>query len=391
MTSKRKIAVFTANRAEYGILKPLINLLKKDKNINFSLIVSGSHLTNTFGYTVQEIKKDGIKIDYQIENTLDNDSSVSIAKSYGILMLSLSEALNKLNPDLFVLLGDRFETSAAATTALISRIPIVHLQGGETTKAAIDDQFRHSITKMSHFHFCFAEKYRKRVIQMGELPKNVKNFGALNVDSLLKVKRINKKNLEKRLNFEFGNKTILVTFHPETLTKISSKKQMKILLNSLNKFKDCKILFTKTNPDMDGRIINKLIDKFVKQNKNRAAAYTSLGHNIYINCLRYVDVVIGNSSSGILETPTFKIPTLNLGNRQDGRIISENIINSKINTNSILSSLNKAFSNTFKRNISNVKSPFYKKNTALKIYKFLKKCNIPKDTTKNFHEIKYRY
>lgn len=383
---KRKISIFTANRAEYGIIKPLIKLLSDDKKIDFSLIVSGSHLTNTFGYTADEIKKDKFKIDYKIENTIDNDSSISISKSYGILILSLAEALNKLKPDLFILLGDRYETSAAATTALIAKIPIAHLQGGEITEAAIDDQFRHSITKMSHYHFCFAEKYRKRVIQMGENPKNVKNYGALNVDSSLKTKKLSKNNLEKKLKFKLDKKNIMVTFHPETLTKTKSIEQIKILLNCLQKLKNCNIVFTKTNPDMDGRIINKLIDEFVKNNLNTSKAFVSLGHEIYINCLRHFDLVIGNSSSGIIETPLYKIPTVNLGERQTGRIISKNIINCPIKKIQIDKSIAKGLSKSFRKKIQNMKNPFYKKNTAKNIYKFLKNCEIPKNTIKTFNE-----
>jgi len=383
---KKKITIFTANRAEYGILKPLIQLFKKDKEIDFTLIVSGTHLSNTFGYTVNEIKKDKIKVDYEIENTLDNDSSISIAKSYGLLIISLSEVLKKINPDIFLLLGDRYETSAAATSSLICRVPIAHLQGGEVTKAAIDDQFRHSITKMSHYHFCFAETYKKRVIKMGELPKNVKNFGALNVDSLQKVKKISKSNLEEKLNFKLGKKNILVTFHSETLTKITSREQIKILLEALSEQKNSKIIFTKTNPDMDGRIINSEIENFVKKNKENSAIYSSLGHNLYVNCLRYFDLVIGNSSSGIIETPTFKIPTINLGDRQKGRIISKNIINCKIKKHDILSSIKKSFSTSFKKKLKGTKNPFYKKNTSGKIYNFLKKCKLPPDTTKDFYE-----
>lgn len=383
---KRKITIFTANRAEYGILKPLIKLFKKDKKIDFSIIVSGSHLSNSFGYTINEIKNDKVKVDFEIENTIDNDSSISVSKSYGLLLISLSEVLMKKKPDILILLGDRYETSAAATTALICRIPIAHLQGGEVTKAAIDDQFRHSITKMSHYHFCFAETYKKRVLQMGEINENVKNYGALNVDSLQKVKKISKIELEKRLNFKLGDKNILVTFHPETLTKITSKQQIRNLLNSLINLKDCKIIFTKTNPDMDGRIINSEIDNFVKKDRSRFASYTSLGHNLYVNCLRNFDLVIGNSSSGIIETPTFKIPTINLGDRQSGRIISKNIINCKIEEKDIKRSIKKGLSITFKKNCRNLTNPFYKKDTAQKIYSFLKKCKLPKDTTKDFND-----
>ena len=356
------------------------------KKIDFSIIVSGSHLSNSFGHTINEIKKDKVNVDFEIENTIDNDSSISVSKSYGLLLISLSEVLTKKKPDILILLGDRYETSAAATTALICRIPIAHLQGGEVTKAAIDDQFRHSITKMSHYHFCFAEPYKKRVLQMGEKPEYVRNYGALNVDSLHKVKKISKIELEKRLNFKLGNKNILVTFHPETLTKISSKQQIRKLLNSLINFKNCKIIFTKTNPDMDGRIINSEIDNFVKKDIGNFASYTSLGHNLYVNCLRNFDLVIGNSSSGIIETPTFKIPTINLGDRQSGRIISKNIINCKIDEEDIARSIKKGLSANFKKKCRNLTNPFYKKNTAKKIYRFLKKCKLPTETTKDFND-----
>ena len=385
---KKKICVFTGGRQEYGILRPLLEEFEKSKKIDLKIVAAGMHMSNEFGLTYKEIIKDGFKIYDKIEMILSSDTPTSISKSIGILMNSFSETLRRLNPNYLVLLGDRYETFAAATCAYISKIPIVHIQGGEKTIGAFDDGFRHSITKMSNLHFVYHDKYKKRVIQLGEDSKKIFNYGGLNIDSIKKTKLVKKKELYKfyQIN-DLNKKIILVTFHPITLEKDNSKKYMLNLFNFLKKFNRSHIIiFTKTNADTQGRIINSLIDSFVLKNQN-SCSFKSLGQVRYLSTLKYCDFVIGNSSSGVIESPHFRKGTINIGRRQEGRIKPVNVVDSSYDTKSLLQAYKKITTQKFLRSVKKMKNPFDKKNTSKKICSKLEKIKIDQTTIKFFNDL----
>lgn len=383
----KKICVFTGGRAEYGLLKPLLTLLKNNNNIELQILVSGMHLSREFGLTYRLIEEDGFNCDEKVEMILSSDSSISISKSMGLGMISFSEALSRLNPDLLITLGDRFENLSIVTTAWVSRIPVAHIQGGEKTLGAIDDQFRHCITKLSTWHFVAAEEYRNRVIQLGEHPSNVYTVGALNVDALKKIETLSKSNLEKEIDFSFKGNTILITFHPVTLEFNTAKSDFEELLNVVDSIDDLKIIFTKTLADTDGRVINEMIDDYVLLNKHKAIAFTSMGQLKYISTLKYITAVVGNSSSGVIETPSFQLPTVNIGKREYGRIMADNLICVKQDFNEIKKGINKALSKEFKRSLKGMKNPYEKKDTALNISKILCNIKLPKTTMKEFYDL----
>lgn len=387
----KKICVFTGGRAEYGILKPLLEQIKKDKSLKLQILASGMHLSREFGLTYKIIEEEGFKCDEKVEIILSSDTPVAISKSMGLGLISFSEALQRLNPDILVILGDRFESMALATAALVNRIHVAHIQGGELTLGAIDDQFRHSISKMSFLHFVYTEEYRKRVIQLGENPKRVFNFGALNVDAMKKVKLLSLQSLEKNINFSLGNKSLLVTFHPVTLENNTSQKHFGNLLKAIDAFNNLKVIFTKTNADTEGRIINEMIDEYVSLNPNTSISFTSLGQIRYLSALKYISAVAGNSSSGIIETPTFKVPTVNIGDREKGRIRAKNIIDCQPTFSEIKSALEVALSNTFRKGLYKMPQPYDRPNTAINITKVLKMIKLPNTTKKEFFDFKGNY
>lgn len=383
----KKICVFTGGRAEYGLLRPLLNELRDNKDIELQLLVSGMHLSAEFGLTYKEIEKDGFLCDEKVEMVLSSDTPVAISKSMAIGMIGFSEALTRLNPDILVTLGDRYENMSIVTTAWVCRIPVAHIQGGEKTLGAIDDQFRHCITKMSRLHFTATDEYRNRVIQLGEYPENVFNVGALNVDALKKIKILPKAKLEQEINFSFQGKTALVTFHPVTLKKETSGKHFAQLLEVIDSIKDLKIIFTKTLADTEGRVINQMIDDYVSNNENKSVAFTSMGQLNYISALNYIDVVVGNSSSGVIETPSFKVPTINIGDREKGRIMADNVICVDQNINAIKEAFKKAFSSSFIKSLANMENPYEKPDTAKNIASILADYDIPNSTEKEFYDL----
>ena len=338
----KKILVVTGTRAEYGLLRWVIDGVHKSHLLNLQLCVTGMHLSPEFGLTYKEIESDGYTIDSKVEMLLSSDTTGGVTKSMGLGLIGFADEFERLKPDLVVLLGDRFEIMVAAIAATIARIPIAHLHGGEATEGLIDEPIRHSVTKMSHLHFVAAEEYRKRVIQLGEHPSTVFNVGGLGVDNILKLDLLSKEELEKSLNFKFGAKNVLVTFHPVTLENKTSGIQMDELLSALDKLPDCKIIFTMPNADTDGREIFQLIQSFSRGNEN-AVAFTSLGQIRYLSCLKHVNMVIGNSSSGLLEVPSFKIPTINVGDRQRGRMKADSVIDCEPTANEILKAITKGF------------------------------------------------
>ena len=384
----RRICVFTGSRAEYGLLKPLLEEIRQEPALELKLLLAGTHLSREFGLTYRIVEEDGFTCDEKVEMILSSDTPVAVCKSMGLGMIGFSEALMRIKPDLVVILGDRFESMVAAISAYVCRIPIAHIQGGELTLGAIDDQFRHSITKMSMLHFVCAEEYRRRVIQLGEQPDRVFDFGALNVDAMKKIPVIPRAQLEKEIKFSLSPRSLLVTFHPVTLEDDTAKDQLPQLLEAISSFDNLKVIFTKTNADTEGRVINELIDEYVEANPQNTVAFTSMGQMHYINVLRYADAVAGNSSSGVIETPTFKVPTVNMGEREKGRIIADNVIDCEFDTESIRSALQTALSGQFKDSLKDMKSPYDKGETSKNIARVLKEYPLPRTTKKEFYDIK---
>ncbi|TCO73649.1 UDP-N-acetylglucosamine 2-epimerase [Marinisporobacter balticus] len=388
----KKVCIITGTRAEYGLLRPVIEKINNDENLQLQLIATGMHLSPEFGLTYQDIEKDGYKIDETIEILLSSDTPVGISKSMGLGMISFSEVYERLKPDMIMVLGDRYEMFSAVSAAMIGRIPVGHLYGGEATEGLIDEAIRHSITKMSYLHFTSTERYRKRVIQLGEHPNRVFNVGAIGIENIKNIHLLTKEELEKSIDFKFEEKTALVTFHPVTLEKSSSKEQFKNLLEAIDEISNLKIIFTKANADTDGRVINQMIDEYVQKNKDKSIAFVSMGQLRYLSAMKYVDVVVGNSSSGIVETPTFKIPTINIGDRQKGRIQAESIINCTSDKSQILKKFKKAFSSEFKDQLKNVKNPYGEGIVSDKIVYEIKRqvLNNLIDIKKSFYDTEVR-
>ena len=380
----KKICVITGTRAEYGILSSLMNLINDDTYMELNLIVTGSHLSPEYGLTYKDIINDGFEINKKVEMVLSADTPRSITKSTGLGMIGFADAIHDLQPDLVILLGDRYELLAASFAALNMSIPIAHINGGETTEGAIDESIRHSITKMSWFHFTANDVYSKRVVQLGEDPNRVFNVGGLGVDLIKKTNLLSKNDLVKNTNIRFSSKNVLVTYHPVTLDKNSSRSDFECLLSALSEMSELYVIFTMPNSDSDSRDIFKMIKNYVSKNNHRSIAFTSMGHLNYLSTLQYVDGVIGNSSSGIAEAPSFKIGTINIGDRQKGRLRSSSIIDCKPNEKSIKNAINKMYSDDFKENLKNAKNPYGEGKASEKIYKILKSELIPKNIMKKF-------
>ena len=321
------------------------------------MIATGMHLSPEFGLTYREIEKDGFRIDRKVEMLLSSDTPVGIAKSMGLCSVGFADAFQELNPDLIVILGDRFELFSAVSVAMVSRIPVAHLHGGEATEGLIDESIRHSITKMSHLHFVAAEEYKKRVIQLGEQPDRVFNVGGLGIDNILKLRLLDRTKLENSIKFKLGLKNLLITFHPVTLENSTSAQQMGELLSALNKLDNTNLIFTMPNSDTDGRVLFQIIEEYVSSNI-KSVVITSLGQLRYLSCLKHVDGVIGNSSSGLLEVPTFKIGTINIGDRQRGRLKAISVIDCEPNEPSISSAIKKLYSADYQNRLTTVKNPY---------------------------------
>ncbi|MBU3090463.1 UDP-N-acetylglucosamine 2-epimerase (hydrolyzing), partial [Clostridium gasigenes] len=323
----KKICIVTGTRAEYGLLRPLIDKVNEDNDLELQLIATGMHLSPEFGMTYTNIIDDGHKINEKIEILLSSDTSVGISKSMGLATISFAEAFERLKPDIIVVLGDRYEIFSVCSAAVTAKIPIAHLHGGETTEGAFDEVFRHCITKMSYLHFTSTEEYRKRVIQLGENPNRVFNVGAIGVENIVSLDLLEKREIEKSIGFTLDKPFGLVTFHPVTLENNTSEYQFRELLKALDEMDGMKFIITKANSDSDGRVINKMIDEYEKDNKDKIIAFTSMGYLRYLSAMKYCNSVIGNSSSGIIEAPSFNKPTINIGDRQKGRMQAESVIN----------------------------------------------------------------
>jgi GDP/UDP-N,N'-diacetylbacillosamine 2-epimerase (hydrolysing) len=384
----KKICVVTGSRAEYGLLYWLIKEINNSQNLKLQLIVTGMHLSKKFGSTYKEIEKD-FKIDKKIDMQLFSDTAAGISRSIGIAQESFSEAYNDLKPHMVIVLGDRYEIFSAASAAMISRIPIAHIHGGEATEGQIDEAIRHCITKMSHLHFTSVEEYSKRVIQLGEHPSKVFKVGGLGIENIKRLKLLSKKNFEKIIDFKLNIKNILVSFHPVTLEKSTSKKQFLEILEAIDDLKDTNIILTKTNSDIDGKIINSMIDKYVDKNKSKSIAIISMGQLNFLSALQYMDFIIGNSSSGLLEAPSFKIGTINIGDRQKGRIKAKSVVDCLPNKKSIKDAIKKVYSNEFQKLLKSVKNPFDDGCASKKIVKVLNSISTDDLLKKSFFNVKY--
>ncbi len=384
--TKRKICVVTGTRAEYGLLYWLMKEIEEDSNLELQLIVTGMHLSPEFGLTYKEIEKE-FKIDKKIEMLLSSDTAIGISKSMGLAQISFAEAYEALKPDILVVLGDRYEIFSAVASAMIANIPIAHLHGGETTEGAFDESIRHSITKMSHLHFTAIDEYRNRVIQLGEHPSRVFNVGGLGIDNIKKLKLLSKEEFEKAIDFKLNKKNILVTFHPVTLENSTAKEQFQILLDVIDELEDTHIIFTKANSDTDGRIINSMIDEYVSSNSHKSVAFTSLGQLRYLSALQYVDAMLGNSSSGLAEAPSFKIATINIGDRQKGRIMADSVIDCDIDRSSIENAFKKVYSNEFQNKLKEVKNLYGNGGASLEIKNILKAMDLKNILKKSFYDI----
>ena len=386
--SLKKICVVTGSRAEYGLLYWLIKEIKFEKSFKLQLVVTGMHLSSKFGLTYKEIEKD-FKINKKINMYLRSDTSLDISRSMSIAHKSFSKAYHELKPDLIIILGDRFEIFSAASAAMIAKIPIAHIHGGEITEGSWDDSIRHCISKMSHLHFTAIEEYKKRVIQLGENPARVFNVGAMGIENIRKAKLLNKDEFEKSINFTLNKKNILITFHPTTLDNYSSKNYFRELLNAISDLKDTNFIFTKTNSDLDGKIINLMIDNYTNKNPKNSIAFTSLGRVRYLSALQHVDVILGNSSSGIIEAPSFKIGTVNIGDRQKGRVRAKSIIDCLPKKKKIKKSIEKIYSKDFQKILSRVKNPYDSGLPSKKILAVLKNSKTQSLLKKRFYDIKF--
>lgn len=372
----KKICVFTGTRAEYGLLKPLLERIRQDKALTLQLLASGTHLSAEFGNTVDLIQADGFPIAAKVDILDSSDTALGTCRAIARGVSGYAEAFTELQPDLLVVLGDRFEAFAAATSALVCQRPIAHLHGGETTEGVYDEAFRHAISKMSLLHFVSTEVYRQRVIQLGEAPERVFNVGAIGLEHLNNSDFLSRIELEASLNFQFGQQNALITFHPVTLETGTAVEQFKQLLAALDHFPELKLIFTKANADTGGRTINHLIDGYVAEQPDKAISFLSMGHQRYLSSLQIVDIVIGNSSSGILEAPSFKVPTVNIGDRQKGRIKTASVIDCEPIEMDIVAACQKALSEKFKVLAQNVDNPYRQVGTAGKILQIIKNTDI---------------
>ena len=382
----RKICVVTGSRADYGLLRLVMKGIEAEPSLTLQIIATGMHLSPTFGLTYKEIEGDGFKIDQKVECLSSSDSPVAIAEATGKALSGCAKALDELRPDLVLVLGDRFEIFAACSAALLARIPIAHLHGGELTAGAYDEAFRHSITKMSSIHFVATEEYKKRVIQLGENPSTVHLVGGLGVDAIKGLKLLSKDEIEQNLGIKFLDKSLLVTFHPATLEAQAPEEQIRELLAALSNRLDVTLIFTLSNADTGGLEIMRRIRDFVEKNHN-AYAFESLGQLSYLSCMAIVDGIVGNSSSGILEAPTLRIGTVNIGNRQLGRTQSGSVINALANKESIETALNKLYSQEFKSTLNACKSPYGEGGASEKILTVLSDFNYDKDLQKSFYDL----
>ena len=383
----KKICVITGTRAEYGLLSKLMKRIDDCPDMQLQIIATNMHLSPEFGLTYREIEADGFHIDKKVEMLLSSDTRNATTKSLGLGIIGFADAFEDLAPDMIVILGDRYEMLGAASAALLYGIPIAHISGGDVTEGAYDDAIRHSISKMSHLHFTSAEEYRQRVIQLGEQPDRVFNFGAIGLDNMRQIQFLDRQSLEQSIGFEIGEDCILVTYHPVTMERNSAETQFGALLEAIDRV-GCRVIFTKPNSDSDGRIIIKMIDEYVAANSDKAACYTSLGYVRYLSALQFVKAAVGNSSSGILEVPSFGIPTVNIGDRQKGRLRADSVIDCNTDVDSIEKSIRGALSQEWQTIARNATNPYEQPDTVARIFDVLQQCDLSQMKQKRFYDIR---
>lgn len=383
----RKICVITGSRAEFGLLRWLIEAINTHPALTLQVVATGMHLSPAFGSTYQEIEEAGINIDAKVEMLVNSDSKTAVTKSMGLGLISFADLYERLAPDMLVVLGDRFEIFAATSAAMIAGIPVAHLHGGETTEGAFDEAVRHSITKMSQLHFVATDEYLKRVIQLGEHPDRVFNVGGMGVDAIRRIKLLGREELEHSLGFKFGKKNLLVTYHPVTFEgTASSVAQIRELLAALEKLENTTLIFTLPNADTGGQKLGSIIKQFAEKHP-LAMVYTSLGQLRYLSCLAQVDGVVGNSSSGLIEAPTFKIGTINIGERQKGRLKATSVIDCEPKNKAITKALNTLYSTKFQANLANVTNPYGMGGACETIVKVLAEFPLESILKKQFYNL----
>jgi len=384
-----KLCVVTGNRAEYGLLKPVMDRVGQDPDFKLQVIATGSHLDTRYGQGCQDFENSGINIDEKIEMNLASDTSLGICKSMGLELISLSEAYERLKPDMVLLLGDRYEIFTAASAALICKIPIAHIHGGEITRGAYDDSMRHAISKMSYLHFTSTREYRKRVIQLGEAPDRVHWVGALGIENMKTIKLLTRQELEEKLKLSLDPPMALVTFHPATLDHDSAPVQFQPLEEALLHFPDLFTVFTKSNSDTGGNQINERIEAYVNRNPKKSAVFPSLGVRNYLSLMNCCQAVIGNSSSGIMEAPFLKVPSVNIGSRQAGRIQPASVISCSSSVSGIVSAIQKAL--TFDRYKEEAPNPYVGQDTSKQIVSLIKQAfEKGIQLEKNFYDVEWR-
>lgn len=382
----KKIAVITGSRAEYGLLYWLMRDINDDPLLTLQTVATGMHLAPEFGLTIETIEKDGFTVDAKVESLLSSDSRIGVAKSVGLGVIGFADAFTHLAPDLVVVLGDRFEILAAAQAAMFLRIPIAHIHGGELSFGAIDENIRHAITKMAHLHFVAAEPYKNRVIQLGECPEHVFNVGAPGLDHLQKTTLLSRRALEKSLPFVFGETNFLVTFHPATADTTDIQQTADALLSALDHFPHAHIIFTLSNADASGRLLSHLMQTYAHQHADRCVAFTTLGSTKYLSILKEIDVMIGNSSSGLIEAPMWKKPCVNIGPRQDGRLKAHTVIDCDIHIVAIQQAIHKALSMD-QQQLNNVQSLYGNGDASGKIKDIIKRLDLKTLTRKTFFDL----
>jgi GDP/UDP-N,N'-diacetylbacillosamine 2-epimerase (hydrolysing) len=382
----KKVCIVTGTRAEYGLLRFLMKVIKDDYELMLQVVATGMHLSPEFGLTYREIEQDGFHIDRKVEMLTSSDTAVGMAKSMGLGLIGFADALDELQPDLIVILGDRFEILAAVTAALCARIPVLHLHGGELTEGSLDESMRHAITKMSHVHCVATEEYRQRVIQLGEQPNRVHCVGGLGVDAIKHTKLLGRAELEASLGFKFKSKNLLITFHSDTLRCVSAGNQMKELLTALEGLYDTGLIFTFPNADTGGRELISMLEAFVATNSN-ARAYPSLGQVRYLSCMAQCDGVVGNSSSGLLEAPALKKGVINIGDRQQGRLQAANVINCPAQHFEIGVALAKLYSPVFQASLSMVTNPYGDGGASARVVAIIKALKLDGLMQKSFYDL----
>ena len=385
---RRKICVVTGSRAEYGLLYWLLKDLQADPELDLQLVVTGMHLSSRFGSTYKLIEEDGFSINHKVDLGLDGDSAQDIAQSVGRGTIGFADSFGRLQPDIILVLGDRYEILSAVQAAMIMNIAIAHLHGGELTEGAMDDSIRHAITKMSHLHFVAAEPYRQRVIQLGERPDRVFNLGSPRLDNIKKIKLLKREEFEKAIDFKLGAINFLVTYHPVTLCQEGPERALLALFKAIDEFPSSRVIFTMPNSDTDNKIISEMIDGYVKNNPGRAKSFLSLGQLRYLSAITNVSVVLGNSSSGLIEVPVFNKPTVNIGDRQKGRLRASSVIDCEENVTSISSAIDKALSEDFQKTLRQVHHPYKSGDASKTISKTLKSFNLDGILAKGFCDLK---